>query len=67
MPIGLVQKLFQPSIFDQLLQMVLESSIVLGGMSSLMVVLAMETLVAPYGVSSHLVWSFEVLLILDFV
>ena len=47
--------------------MVLESSIVLGGMSSLMVVLAMETLVAPYGVSSHLDWSIEVLLILDFV
>ena len=67
MPIGLVQKLFQPSIFDQLLQMVLESSIVLGGMSLLMVVLAMETLVALYGVSSHLVWSFEVLLIFDFV
>ena len=45
--------------------MVLESSTVLGGMSLLLVVLAMETLVEPHGVSSYLVWPFEVWFILD--
>ena len=45
--------------------MIPESSTVLSGMSSFLMVLAMKTLVAPYGVSSHLVWPFEVRLILD--
>ena len=43
------------------------SSIVFGGMSSFLVVLAMKTLVALHEVSSHLVWPFKVWLILDFL
>ena len=45
--------------------MVPQSSTVLGNMPSLLVVLAMKTLVASHGVSSHLVWPFEVWLVLD--
>ena len=45
--------------------MILQNSTVLGGMSSFLVVLAMKALVAPHGVFSHLVWPFEVWLILD--
>jgi len=45
--------------------MVPQSFTVLGGVSSFLVVLAMKTLVAPHGVSSHLAWPFEVWLTLD--
>ena len=45
--------------------MVLQSSAVLGGMPLLLVVLAVEALVAPQGISSHFVWLFEVWLVLD--
>jgi len=45
--------------------MIPQSSTVLGGMPPFLMVLAMKTLVAPHGVSSHLVWLFEVWLILD--
>ena len=47
--------------------MVPQSSIVLSGVSSFLVVLAMKTLVAHYRVLCHLVWPFEVWLILDFL
>ena len=42
-----------------------QSSITLGGMPPLLVVLAMEALVASQGISSHFVWPFEVWLVLD--
>ena len=45
--------------------MIPQISTVLGGMSSFLIVLAMKILVTPHGVSSHLVWPFEVRLILD--
>ena len=45
--------------------MISQSSIVFGGMSSFLVVLAIKTLVAPHRVSSYLVWLFKVWLILD--
>ena len=47
--------------------MISQSSIVLNGMSLFLMVLAMKTLVTPYGVFSHFVWPFEVRLILDFL
>ena len=45
--------------------MIPESSVVLSGMPPLLVVLAMKTLIAPQGVSIHLVRPFEIWLILD--
>ena len=45
--------------------MVSQSSTVLGGMPPLLVVLVMEALVTPQGISSHFVWPFEVGLVLD--
>ena len=45
--------------------MVPQSFAVLGGMSLLLMVLAMKTLVAAHGVSFYFVWPFEVWLILD--
>ena len=64
-PIGPIKKLFQPSISNQLLQVIPQSSTVLDGVSSFLVVLVMKTLVALHGISSHLVWPFEIWLILD--
>ena len=45
--------------------MVPQSFAVLGGMPLLLVVLVIEALVAPQRVPSHLVWPFEVWLVLD--
>ena len=45
--------------------MVPQSSAVLNGMPLLLVVLAMEALVVPQGISSHFVWPFKVWLVLD--
>ena len=45
--------------------MISQSSIVLGGIPLFQMVLAMKTLVVPHGVSFHLIWSFEIWLILD--
>ena len=45
--------------------MIPQSSTILSGMSLFLVILAMKALVVSHGVSSHLVWPFEVWLILD--
>ena len=45
--------------------MVPQNSAVIGGMPPFLVILAMETLVAPQGTSTHFVRPFEVWLILD--
>ena len=45
--------------------MVPQSSAVLSGMPSLLVVLAMKALIAPQGVSTHLIRPFEVWFVLD--
>ena len=45
--------------------MIPQSSTILSGMSLFLVILAMKALVVSHGVSSHLVWPFEVRLILD--
>ena len=65
LPIGMIQELFQPSFLDQLIQIIPPSSTILSGVSTVLVVLAVKTLVVPHGFSSHLVWPFEVCLILD--
>ena len=45
--------------------MIPQSFTVLSGMPSFLMVLVIKTLFAPHGVSFHLVWLFEVWLILD--
>ena len=39
--------MLQPSLFDQLLQMISQCMVVLGGMSLLLVVLAIKNLIMP--------------------
>ena len=63
--VGLVQKLLQPPLLNQLLQMVPQCLTILDGMSPVLVVLAMEALVAPQRISTHLVQPFEIRLVLD--
>ena len=63
--IGVIQKLLQPPLTDQLVQMIPQSSTILCGVSSILVVLEMKALIAPHGVSSHLIWLFKERLILD--
>ena len=67
LPVGLVQKLLQPSISNQLLQMIPKIPIVLDCVSLILVVLAIKALVAIGGVPCHLIWPFEVWLTLDFL
>ena len=61
----MMQKLPQSSSSDQLVQMILQISIVLYGVPLVLVVLAIKALIAPHGVSCHLIWPFEERLILN--
>ena len=63
----MMEKLLQLSFSNQLVQMVLQISTVLRSVSLVLMVLATKALVAPHGVSSHLVWLFEEQLILNFL
>ena len=45
--------------------MVPQISVVLGGVSLVLMVLAIKALVTPYEISCHLIWSFEEWLILN--
>ena len=56
---GLMQKLFQPPLSNQLLQMTPQSSTVFHGVPSVLMVLAMKALVVLHGVFSHFIWPFE--------
>ena len=60
----MMQKLFQLSLSDQLVQMVSQISIVIYSVPLVLMVMAIKALVTPHGVSSHFVWSFEEQLIL---
>ena len=60
-----MQKLLLLSFLDQLVQMVPQISTVLSGVSLVLVVLAIKALIAPHGVSCHLIWPFEERLILN--
>jgi len=55
----MVQQLLQLSFSDQLVQMVPQILAILHSVSLVLMVLAIKALVAPHGVSSHLVWPFE--------
>ena len=61
----MIQKLLQPSLSDQLVQMIPQSSTILCDVSLVLVVLVMKVLITPYKVSSHLIWPFKEWLILN--
>ena len=63
--IRMVQQLLQLSFSDQLIQMVSQIPAIPRSVSLISMVLAIKVLVAPRGVSNHLVWPFEEWLILD--
>ena len=46
--------------------MVPQISVVLGGVSLVLMLVAIKALVASHGISCHLIWSFEEQLILNF-
>ena len=47
--------------------MIPQSSTILHGVPSILMVLAMKALIVFYGVTSHLIWPFKEWLILDFL
>ena len=61
----MVQELLEFSLSNQLVQMIPQIPVVLDGVSLVQVVVAIKALVAPHGVSSHLVWPFEERLVLN--
>ena len=61
----MIQKLLQPSLSDQLVQMIPQSSTILCDVSLVLVVLVMKVLITPYKVSSHLIWPFKEWLIIN--
>jgi len=61
----MVQQLLQLSFSDKLVQMVPQIPAILCSVSLVLMVLAIKALVAPHGVSSHLVRPFEEQLILN--
>ena len=60
-----MQKLLQFSFSGQLVQMIPQISTVLRSVSLVLVVLAIKALIAPQGVSCHLIYLFEERLILN--
>ena len=65
--IEMMQKVFQLSFSDQLVQVVSEVPTVLRGMPMVLVVLAIEILIAPRGLSRHPIRPLKVWLVLDFL
>ena len=63
----MVQRLLQLSFSDQLVQMVPQIPAILCRVSLVLMVLAIKTLVAPRGVSSHFVRPFKKRLVLNFL
>jgi len=64
---GMMQKVFQLSFSNQLVQIVLEVPAVLRGMPVVLVVLVIKVLIAPCGLSRYLIRSLKVWLVLDFL
>ena len=65
--IGMMQKVFQLSFSDQLVRIVPKVPAVLRGMPVVLVVLAIKVLIAPHGLSHHLIRLLEVWFVLDFL
>ena len=60
-----MQELLKFSFSDQLVQMIPQIPTVLNGVSLVLVVVAIKALIAPHGISCHLIWPFEERLILN--
>ena len=60
-----MQELLEFSLSDQLVQMVPQIPVVFGGISLVLVVMAIKVLIALHGISYHLIWPFEEQLILN--
>lgn len=60
LPKGLMHKLSQFPSFDQLFHVIMESSTILDGVPTILVILIVKTLVALRGITSHFVWPLEV-------
>ena len=67
MTIGMMQKVLQLSFSDQLVQIVPEVLVVLRGMFVVLVALAIKVLIAPRGLSCHLIRPPKVWFVLDFL
>ena len=61
----MIQKLLQPSLSNQLIQMIPQSSIIICDVPSVLVVLAVKALIAFRGVATHVIWPFKEQLVLD--
>ena len=57
----------QPHFSNQLFQVIPQSSTILYGVPSVLVVLAMKALIALHGITFHLTWSFKEWLVLGFL
>ena len=60
-----MQELLEFSLSDQLVQMIPQILAVLGGVSLVLVVVAIKALIAPLGVPCHLIWPSKEWLILN--
>ena len=65
MTTGMMQKVLQLSFSDQLVQIIPKVPTVLCGMHVVLVVLAIKVLIAPRGLSRHLIRPLKVWLVLD--
>ena len=55
MTTGMMQKVLQLSFSDQLVQIVLEVSVVICDMSVVLMILAIKVLIAPHGLSCYFI------------
>ena len=60
-----MQELLKFSLSDQFVQMISQILAFFGGMSLVLMVVAIKALIAPHRISWHLIWSFEEQLILN--
>ena len=66
MTTGMMQKVFQLSFSDQLVQIIPEVLAIIRGMSVVLVILAIKVLISLCGLSRHLIQPSKVWLVLDF-
>ena len=66
MTTGMMQKVFQLSFSDQLVQIIPEVLAIIRGMSVVLVILAIKVLISLRGFSRHLIQPSKVRLVLDF-
>ena len=62
----MMQQLFQFSLLDELVQVIPQAPTIFCGMPMILMILAIEVMVSLFGISHHLIGSFEEGFILDF-